>query len=65
MREKLRAEMKFLRSAAGYELYDLNTHQDIRDQLNKYSRNRITVDYISKWSQHLSRINDTRTARLV
>jgi hypothetical protein len=50
MREKLRAEMKFLRSAAGYVLYDLNTHEDIRDQLYKYCRNPITVDYRSKWS---------------
>jgi hypothetical protein len=65
MREKLRAEMTFLRSAAQYELCDLKTHEDIRDMLNKYVRNRITVDYRSKWTGHLLRINDTRTARLL
>ena len=37
----------------------------ITDKQNICNLNEITVDYIRKWTQHLSRMNDTQISNLV
>jgi len=41
------------------------TNAYITDKQNIHNLNEITVDYICKWTQHLSRMNDTQISNLV
>jgi hypothetical protein len=41
------------------------TNAYITDEQNICNLNEITVDYICKWTQHLSRMNDTQISNLV
>ena len=41
------------------------TNSYITDDQNIFNLNQITVDYIYKWVQHLSRMNDTQISNLV
>ena len=38
---------------AGYKLYDNEIRKEIREELDIYDLNKITVGYKSKWTQHL------------
>jgi hypothetical protein len=41
------------------------TNADITDEQNICNLDEITVDYICKWTHHLSRMNDTHISNLV
>jgi hypothetical protein len=57
--------MNFLRSVTGCTTYDHKTNEEIGRELNTYNLNEIITDYRSKWTQHLSRMNNTRNPRIV
>jgi hypothetical protein len=50
------AEMRFLRSAAGYRLIDHRRNEDTREELQIIDINSRITDYQIKWLQHLERM---------
>jgi hypothetical protein len=50
------AEMRFLRSVAGYSLIDHTRNEDIRDELQIVDTNSRIKDYKIKWLQYLERM---------
>ena len=57
-------EMRFLRSIAGYTLWDRQTNKSIREQLNIKQLNQIIDDNRNNWQQHLHRMEHTRYPRI-
>jgi hypothetical protein len=49
------AEIRFLRSVAGYRLIDHRRNEDIREEIQIININSRIKDYQIKWLQHLKR----------
>ena len=54
------AEMRFLRSVAGYRLTDRKRNIEIREELNVGELNEKIKTYRDKWKTHLGRMNQNR-----
>ena len=54
------AEMRFLRSVAGYRLTDRKRNIEIREELNVGELNETIKTYRDKWKTHLGRMNQNR-----
>jgi hypothetical protein len=54
------AEMRFLRSAAGYRLIDHRRNEDLREEIQIVDINSRINDYQIKWLQHLERMEQNR-----
>jgi hypothetical protein len=59
------AEMRFLRSVAGYRLIDHRRNEDIREELQIIDINSRIKDYQIKWLQHLKRMEQNRFPKLL
>jgi hypothetical protein len=59
------AEMRFLRSVAGYRLIYHRRNEDIREELQIIDTNSRTKDYQIKWLQHLERMEQNRISKLL
>jgi hypothetical protein len=59
------AEMRFLRSVAGYRLIDHRRNEDIREELQIIDINSRIKDYQIKWLQHLERMEQNRIPKLL
>jgi hypothetical protein len=57
------AEMRFLRSMAGYRLIDHRRNEDIREELQIIDKNSRIEDYQIKWLQHLERMEQNRSPK--
>jgi hypothetical protein len=53
------AEIRFLRSVAGYRLIDHRRNEDIREELQIIDINSRISDCQIKWFQHLERMEQT------
>lgn len=58
------AEMKFLRSVAGYTLLDKKHNEDIRTQLNIYNVNDRINQIRTNWLEHIERMPHNRFPQL-
>ena len=54
------AEMRFLRSMAGYILWDKKRNSDIREQLGIFIINDKLTQYKIDWREHIQRMDDNR-----
>jgi hypothetical protein len=59
------AEMRFLRSVAGYRLIDHRRNEDIREELQIIDINSRIKDYQIKWLQHVERMEQNRIPKLL
>jgi hypothetical protein len=59
------AEMRFLRSVAGYRLIDHKRNEVIREELQIIDINSRIKDYQIKWLQHLERMEQNRIPKLL
>jgi hypothetical protein len=59
------AEMRSLRSLAGYRLIDHRRNEDIRGELQIIDINSRIKEYQIKWLQHLQRIEHNRIPKLL
>jgi hypothetical protein len=59
------AEMRFLRSVAGYRLIDHRRNEDVREELQIVDINSRIKDYEIKWLQHLERMEQNRIPKLL
>jgi hypothetical protein len=59
------AEMRFLRSVAGYRLTDHRRDEDIREEIQIKDINSRIKDYQIKWLQHLERMEQNRIPKLL
>lgn len=59
------AEMKFLRSVAGYTLFDRKRSEDIRRELSIFKLIDIIKQYRNDWKQHIQRMEADRIPKLM
>jgi hypothetical protein len=59
------AEIRFLRSVAGYRLIDHRRNEDIREELQIIDINSGIKDYQIKWFQHFERMEQNRITKLL
>jgi hypothetical protein len=59
------AEMRFLRSAAGYRLIDHRRNEELREEIQIIDINSRIKDYQIKWLQHLERMEQNRISKLL
>jgi hypothetical protein len=59
------AEMRFLRSVAGYRLIDHRRNEDKREEIQIIDINSGIKDYQIKWLQHLERMERNRIPELL
>ena len=52
--------LRFLRSIAGYTLWDKKRSSDIREQLGIFNINDKLTQYKINWREHIQRMNDNR-----
>ena len=59
------AEMKFLRSVAGYTLFDKKHNEDIRTELQIYNVKDRINDTRSNWLEHIERMPKNRLPQVL
>ena len=52
--------MRFLRSIAGYTLWDKRRNSDIREQLDIFNINDKLTHYKINWREYIQRMDDNR-----